>query len=418
MDYIKQRRKRIGTRWNLKNEIVLIFAGSETPIPGRGDQVYPFRSHSEYFYLTDREQPNAVLVFDPAEGWTEFNPRLTPEEAMWMAAIPEEGKDLRELEGWLAKRGDRKIANLGAAYSKSTADENLTKELREVLNQVRRPKDDEEIDRMRKAAAASTKAYAEISDLIAPGISERELQVELEYRFFKYGGDRTAYDTIVGSGPNSAMLHFSPTHRKLQADELLLIDAGAEYRGYASDVTRTYSTTGFSPIQKDIYAIVLEANKNGVARCKAGIEYRDIHLHASLDLARGLIDLGLLKGDPQSLVEQGSHALFFPHGIGHLVGLGVRDAGGYLPGRLPSDQFGSRFLRIDMPLQPNYTVTIEPGIYSIPVILQNKAFREQHKDTVNWEKADAMLSFGGIRIEDNVRVTEGEPEVLTAGIGK
>jgi Xaa-Pro aminopeptidase len=418
MDYIAQRRERIAARWNLTDEIILISSGSEIIIPGRGDQTYPFRSHSEFFYLTDREVPNAVLAYDPKEGWTGFYPRLTPEQAMWMAPIPEEGRDAKELTDWLEKRKGRRIANLGSPNSAVTSDENLEKELREALSQVRRPKDEEEIDRMRKAAAASTKAYAAIDGLISPGKSEREIQVELEYHFFKNGGDRTAYDTIVGSGPNSAMLHFTPTHRTLQMGELVLIDAGAEHKGYASDVTRTYPTTTFTSEQRDIYSIVLEANKNGIARCKAGVEYRDIHLHASLDLAQGLIDLGLLKGNPQSLVEQGSHALFFPHGIGHLVGLGVRDAGGYLPGRLPSDQFGSRFLRIDLPLQPNYTVTIEPGIYFIPVILQNKEFREQHRDTVNWDKADSMLNFGGIRIEDNVRITEGEPEVLTAGIAK
>src|SRR5207248_10169046 len=129
-----------------------------------------------------------------------------------------------------------------------------------------------------------------------------------------------------------------------QPNELVLIDAGAEHRGYAADVTRTFSTTGFTPEQRDIYSIVLETEKNAIIQCRAGVEYKDIHRNASLHIARGLVDFGLLKGNPESLVEQGSHALFFPHGIGHLVGLGVRDAGGYLPGRLPSDQFGSRYL--------------------------------------------------------------------------
>jgi Xaa-Pro aminopeptidase len=254
--------------------------------------------------------------------------------------------------------------------------------------------------------------------MIRPDTTERQIQIELEAEFFRNGAERTAYDSIVGGGPNSALFHFTPSGRAFKENELVLIDAGAEYRGYASDVTRTYSTSTFTPEQRDIYAIVLETNKRAIERCKPGVEYKDIHLGAALDLARGLVDLGLLIGNPESLVERGSHALFYPHGVGHLVGLGVRDASGYMPGRKPEEKLGLRYLRIDLPLVAGYTVTIEPGIYFIPVLLQNRELRVEHRDAVNWEKVDKMMDFGGIRIEDNVHVTTGEPEVLTRAIPK
>jgi Xaa-Pro aminopeptidase len=132
----------------------------------------------------------------------------------------------------------------------------------------------------------------------------------------------------------------------------------------------------------------------------------------------GLVAFGLLRGSPDSLIEQGAHALFFPHGIGHMVGLGVRDAGGYLPGRLPNDRPGLRYLRIDLPLKPGYAVTIEPGIYFIPSMLRNEEHRRTYRDAVNWNLADSMIGFGGIRIEDNVVVGESGCEILTSSIPK
>ena len=157
---------------------------------------------------------------------------------------------------------------------------------------------------------------------LQPGATERRIQIEMEAEFFRSGAACTAYDTIVGSGPNAAVLHFAPTERTLQRGEVLLIDAGAEIEGYAADVTRTYPVGGeFNAEQQAIYDFVLVAERNGIARCVPGKEYREIHLEANVDLARGLVDFGLLKGNAESLVEREAQALFFPHGIGHMVGL-------------------------------------------------------------------------------------------------
>jgi Xaa-Pro aminopeptidase len=253
--------------------------------------------------------------------------------------------------------------------------------------------------------------------LIAPGRTERDIQVELEAAFFRGGADSLAFDTIVASGPNSGVLHFPPTSRQLQDGELVLIDAGGEVRGYASDVTRTYPVSGsFTPEQAALHDLVDRAGRAATARCAAGIEFRELHRTAALVIAEGLVDFGLLRGHPESLVQGGAVTLFFPHGVGHMVGLGVRDAGEVLPGREPDP--GLPRLRADLPLQRGHVVTIEPGIYFVPALLSEPDIRARLRDQVNWERADGLTDsgFGGIRIENNVLVTDDGHEVLTADI--
>ena len=167
-----------------------------------------------------------------------------------------------------------------------------------------------------------------------------------------------------------------------------------------------------------MYALVLQAQRAAIGRCCAGVEYRDIHLAAALDVAQGLVDAGFLRGNAADLVEQGASALFCPHGIGHMVGLGVRDAGGYVPGRSHSEAPALRFLRIDLPLEPGHVVTIEPGIYFPPHVLEDPDIRRQHRDTVVWNRVDKLRGFGGIRIEDDVLILDGGNEVLTGAIPK
>jgi len=423
-DYLERRRHAARAAWNLDQEIVLVAAGDLIPIPGGADQTYPFRPHSEYYWLADRSRPGSVLAFDPRDGWVDFVPRVTEEERVWVGDVPDEGVPLKDdegggLEGWLEARRGRPLAILGCPLPELGDDEELVSRLREALTQARRPKDAIELDRIRSAARATAAGFARVRELIRPGITERALQIELEAEFFRHGSGRTAYDSIVGSGPNAAIFHVSPSHRACQSGEVVLIDAGADVDGYAADVTRTYAVDGaFSPELRDLYQVVLAVEKNAITRCRAGQEYREIHLRAGLELTRGLVDLGYLRGDPESLFEQDATALFFPHGVGHMVGLGVRDAGGYLPGRERSERPGLRFLRLDLPLEPGHVVTIEPGLYFVPALLNDPERREQYREQVDWARVDPMIGRGGIRIEDNILVTEGDPENLTAAIPK
>jgi Xaa-Pro aminopeptidase len=253
--------------------------------------------------------------------------------------------------------------------------------------------------------------------LLREGVSEREVQIEFEAEAFRHGAEMMAYDTIVGGGVHSAVLHFAPSARRFQAGELVLIDAGAQYLGYASDVTRTYPVGGrLEARQQELHSVVHNAEQAAIARCGPGVEWRDVHLTAALVIAEGLAACGILRGDPESLVESGAVWLFFPHGVGHLVGLGVRDAGGIPLAERRNDPKPYPNLRIDLPLEPRMVVTVEPGIYFVPALLNDPEHRRQQRDRVAWDQVDRMLDFGGIRIEDNILITETGREIITAGI--
>lgn len=418
MTDLNARRTRLAAAWALTDACVLVGAGSPVAIPGGADQTYPFLAHSEYLWLAGHETPESVLAFDPREGWTDFVPAVTQAERVWEGRTASRGTPREGLAGWLAARKGRTLAVLGCPVVGVTDDADLTAQLREQLMQVRRPKDAAELERLRRASAATAAGFKALVAALKPGVSERELQVELESAFFRAGADRTGYSSIVGIGSNSGVLHFAPGDRRAQPGDVVLVDAGAEVARYTADVTRTYRLPGGGDdgFFRDLHALVQTVEREGVAGCVKGAEWRDLHLAAARRIAEGLVSLGILVGDPDALVERDTHALFFPHGLGHMVGLGVRDASGYLPGRPRSTRPGLSMLRTDLPLEPGYVMTVEPGIYFIPALLQDASLREQHRDAVRWDRVDALLDFGGIRIEDDVLVTEGAPEVLTAAI--
>ena len=389
---------------------MLVAAGDPVPVPGRYDITYPFRAHSEYVWLTDRNRPGGVLAFDPAEGWVEFVAPVTREELLWTGVegmeegVPAGTRPRDELAAWLR---ERRCAVLGSPLPEIASEP--IDELRESLTAVRRVKDEVELGRMRLAARATVAGHRVFASLVAAGRTERELQVELEAEFFRNGADALAYDSIVAGGPHSAVLHFAPTSRPLADGELVLVDAGGEYRGYASDITRTYPVSGtFSAEQQALHDTVRRALAVAIDACKPGVEWRDVHRAAALVIAEGLVDAGVLRGDPESLFEQGAVTLFFPHGVGHMVGLGVRDAGGALRDRQPHGP-GFPSVRVDVPLEAGYAMTVEPGLYFVPPLLADRP----HADAVRWERVEQLLDFGGIRLEENVVVTPDGCDVLT-----
>ena len=221
-------------------------------------------------------------------------------------------------------------------------------------------------------------------------------------------------------------MHNHSTHNTLEEGQLLLLDGGAEARsGYATDITRTWPVGGtFTRRQKAAYDAVLEAQLTAIDLLRPGVRYKDVHLAACSVLAQFLIDEKLIRCTPTEAVERGVHALFFPHGIGHLIGLDVHDLenfgdrAAYPAGRSRSNQFGLSYLRLDLTLEPNMAVTIEPGFYIAPAILNHKALVDPLKDLLNPEQINHWIGFGGIRIEDDVRVTNDAPEVLSGAIPK
>jgi Xaa-Pro aminopeptidase len=419
---LTRRRTAAADAWNLTDELVLVGAGDPIAVPGRYDRTYPFRAHSEYLYLTDRERPRGVLAFDPRDGWIDFVEPVTREEVLWSGVdgldegVPDGGRPVSELPAWLEARRDRPCGCLGAGVPGVSSDAELDEELRYTLTQVRRPKDEVELARMRSAEQATRAGFVALEPLIEPGRTERELQIELEAHFFRGGADALAFETIVAGGAHSAVLHFAPTARALRDGDLALIDAGGEYRGYASDVTRTYPVSGaFTPEQAHVNRTVARALQTAIETCRPGAEWRDVHRAAAIVIADGLVDFGILRGEPETLFERGAVSLFFPHGVGHMVGLGVRDAGGVLRGRSEPGP-GFPRLRVDLPLERDYAMTVEPGIYFIPAMLGDRTTREELRDAVGWDRVDSLLDFGGIRLEENVVITDDGCDVLTGDI--
>jgi Xaa-Pro aminopeptidase len=423
-EVLEQRQARIASTLSVGDAVLLIGAGDPVPLPENSDQTYPFRSHAEYFYLTAQECPGGVLALDPRDigtggtGWTSFVPAVTEGERVWQDRKQLPGRPLAELPAWLAARRDRTVVQLGAPVRGITADEAKTTQMREAFTHARRPKDETEIALIRRAASATARGFAKVRELMRPGHTERTLQIELEAEFFRGGGTRTGYGTIVGSGPNAAVLHFEPSLREVGPNEFVLIDAGAEIDRYTADVTRTFIAGTPSAFQRDLYQAVLTTEERAIAKCIIGAEWKEIHLAAAKDLVTGLVAMDVMRGTPESLIEQEAHTLFFPHGIGHMVGLGVRDAGGLAPGRQKDPRASLRTLRMDLPLAAGYVVTIEPGLYFIPALLNDPARRAKYRDCVNWTLVDEHLALGGVRIEDNVLVTDGAPEILTSAIPK
>jgi Xaa-Pro aminopeptidase len=416
---LQRRRAAVVEAWGLGHEVVLIGAGDPIHRPGRDDTTYPFDAHSEYYYLADRNRPAGVLAFDPRDGWFDFVAPITASDRLWSGAPAgePEGPTTDRLEQWLAERRGRPIVWLGSAPAEAQVDPGLAEELRFGLSAVRRRKDEVELERMRVACQATRAAFSAVLPFLREGVSEREAQIELEAEAFRHGAEAMAYDTIIGGGVNSAVLHFAPSARRFGAGELVLIDAGAQYLGYASDVTRTYPVGGrLDELQQELHSVVHRAQRASIDQCRPGVEWRDVHLTAALVIADGLAACGILRGDPASLVESGAVWLFFPHGIGHLVGLGVRDAGGTPLRERRAEPKPYPNLRIDLPLEPGMIVTVEPGIYFVPAIVNDPEHRRQQRERVDWDRVDGLLEFGGIRIEDNVLITDDGHEIITAEI--
>ncbi|MFN0094131.1 MAG: aminopeptidase P N-terminal domain-containing protein [Dehalococcoidia bacterium] len=441
---LRARRDRMANEWAGHTGPVLVASGLPLPISG-SDQFHDFHAHAEHRYLSGASEPGSVLAFDDREGWTLFAPVASLEDRVWSGeGTPLEvlasanGLDrvlpAERLVGWLEARRGESVAVLGnhdlthqpGAYGvpnwlalETTVDDEASERLSTIVAEARRTKDASEVATMRAAASATAAGHLAAMRLTRPGMTERQLQVEVEAEFYRNGSPRTAYGSIVGGGPNGAVLHFLPTNRPFADGEIVLMDAAAEVESYAADVTRVFPVgRRFEGIHRDLYALVLAVQEHAIAKARPGKEYKDLHLEASSQIAQGLVDLGILRGAADDLVERDAHALFFPHGLGHMLGLATHDSGGCLAGRPRSDRFGLKWLRADIPLAPGFVVTIEPGIYFIRALLTDAARREQYRDAVDWARVDTLLDIGGIRIEDDILITEDEPEVLSAAIPK
>ncbi len=403
---------------------------------------YRFRAESHFLYLIGRHLEGAILSFHE-EKWTLYAPPPDPSDALWTGPAPslqeleaELGlpvRPLAELQGgpevalippqdadtalWLAEQLDRDIIAGGGA-SLEGADITLA----EALIAARLQHDDAAIAQLRQAAAVTVEAHRAGFKATRPGLREAAVRAAMELPITA-AGMTPSYNSIVTV--HGEVLHSERHHHEIQAGDLLLADVGAETaEGYAGDVTRTWPVSGvFSSTQRAIYQAVLTAQRAAIAKVMPGVRYLEVHRAAGRALLGALAELGLINGDPEQAYAAGLAALFFPHGIGHLLGLDVHDMedlgdrAGYGPGRARLPGAGDRFLRLDRDLAPGMVVTIEPGFYQIPG-LTAREHAGALAPLVNWSELERYADVRGIRIEDDVLVTEQGHEVLTEALPK
>jgi len=395
------------------------------------DVEYAFRQDSDFFYLTGFNEPEAVAVLAPHHEEHRFILFVQPKERekeVWTgyrtgveAAKEKFGADeaypIAELNEKLPKyleKADRIYYHLGrdrafndtilkhwqqlmAGYPKRGTGPIAIESTNPILHAMRQVKSSAELEMMRKAVAISVEAHNHAREFTQPGRYEYEVQAELEHIFRRRGGMGPAYPSIVASGANSCVLHYIENDRQMQDNELLLIDAGCAYGYYNADITRTFPVGNkYTPEQKIIYEIVLKAQLEAIAQVQPGNPYNQFHDTAVRVLVEGLMDLGLLAGDIEEIIKEEKYKPFYMHRTGHWLGLDVHDAGVYKHG----ENWQS--------LQPGHVVTVEPGLY-----IGTDLEPAEGQPTI-----DECWRGIGIRIEDDVLVTESGHEVLTAGVPK
>jgi Xaa-Pro aminopeptidase len=283
---------------------------------------------------------------------------------------------------------------------------------------------DEEIIEIEKAHAIAYDMHKAAMQMVKSGIYERDIAGNIEGIAIAAGG-YVAFPVILSR--HGEILHNHYHGNLLRDGDMVINDSGAENSmHYASDITRTIPVSGkFSVQQKEIYEIVLKAQNESIAASKPGVKNKDIHLKAALIITEGLKELGIMRGDTQEAVKKGAHALFFPHGLGHMMGLDVHDMEnlgedyvGYDREVKRSDQFGLAYLRLGKKLQSGYVITIEPGIYFIPELIRTWQKEKKFGEFIAYERLDNYIEFGGIRIEDDIVVTNDGSQIIGKPIPK
>ncbi|MDB3994686.1 Xaa-Pro aminopeptidase [Gammaproteobacteria bacterium] len=387
------------------------------------DTEYSYRQDSNFYYLSGYEEPESLILIRPnqdKERFVIFCRDRDPLREQWdgfrtgqEGVIQDYGADAaysinsideimpKLLEGakniyfsMSAPCGvDAKISSWVEDIRKNTRSgaeppQNLLS-LDSILHEMRLIKESDEMDLMKKAANITTEAHIRAMQSVRPGMYEYQLEAEYLYAFNKNGARSPAYNSIVGGGNNSCILHYVENNAELKDGDLVLVDAGCEYQYYASDVTRTFPVNGkFSPEQREIYSIVLEAHKQSMEQAKPGNKWNLMHEKSVEVIVEGLLSIGLLQGSRDEIIDKGEYSKFYMHRIGHWLGMDVHDVGSY-------KQDGDW-----RPLEEGMVMTVEPGIYILD----------------SMEGVDDKWKGIGVRIEDDIAITESGLEILTPDV--
>jgi Xaa-Pro aminopeptidase len=406
-----------------ENSVAIIPAAREAI--RSNDTNYRYRQNSDFFYLTGFEEPEAIAVITPAPEpkYILFVRPRDPEREIWDGrragvdgARTEHGADeafpISEFNEKLAdilngpeklyyRLGDgnpqldetiiRQLASVRTLNRKPISVPQTIIDSASIIHEMRVIKSEEEIAIMQRAADIAAEAHVEAMKSARPGMMEYEIEALVEQVFRRAGALGPSYTSIVGAGANATVLHYINNDGQLKDGDLLLLDAGAEYKGYASDITRTFPVNGrFTAAQREIYNLVLETQMSCVEMVRPGVRHLDIKNHSIEMLTEGMVRLGLLEGEPEELIKEEKYMQFYMHGLGHYLGIDVHDVGRYFV------EGESR------PLEPGMVMTVEPGLYISP---NTKGIPEKYLGI-------------GVRIEDDVLATENGPRVLTDKVPK
>lgn len=402
---------------------------------------YRFRASSHFLYLVGVGVEGAVLAVADEESQL-FLPDRDALDDLWHGPLPSRrelaqllGVDVQPLSQLSAFLSDRIPALAPCMHSQGLTSVRAVRasrpiqakegdlRLAQAMIELRLTHDQEALEEIRRAASVSVDAHRSGMRATRRSSFEREVCAVMESAC-AHAGFGTAYGSIVTV--HGEVLHNHEHHHPLVPGDLLLADVGSESdTGYASDITRTWPVSGrFSQSQRDIYQLVLAMQEAAIAKVAPGVRYRDVHLTAARVLVDGLCQLGILRGQVDALVEDGTYALFFPHGVGHLLGLDVHDMedledlAGYAEGRSRSKQFGLSYLRLDRDLAPGMVVTIEPGFYQVPSLLSDPTRVGLSAAALDQTRLSQFRDIRGIRIEDDVLVTENGRRVLSEAVPK
>lgn len=443
-----ERRKML--RAQVGEGLILIPGNEESSMNYRAN-TYHFRQDSSFLYFFGINKPGFYGVCDvDSDQDTLYGDDFTIDDIIWMGEQPsvrdlaaevavERTASLNDLETMLKKavssgkkihilppyRGDHDI-KLGQLMGVSCegVSKFVSQDLVAAVVKLRAIKDHYEIGEIEKAVEVAGIMHTTAMKMAYPGNFERELAGAIEGIALSHGGP-VSFPVILSMDGQTLHNHYHGN--ELTQGRMVVCDAGAETAMcYASDITRTFPVGGkFSSQQKDIYNIVLKANMETIKASAPGRTYREVHLMAAKIIAGGLKELGLMKGDLDEAVAAGAHALFFPHGLGHMLGLDVHDMEGlgennvgYNEALKRSDQFGLAYLRLGRKLEPGFVVTNEPGCYFIPALIDQWKEEKKHEQFIDYNQVEKYRSFGGVRIEDDVLITDTGSRVLGTPIPK
>jgi Xaa-Pro aminopeptidase len=416
---------------------LLLFLGNDESPMNYADNAYPFRQDSTFLYYFGLDRPGCAAVMDLDAGNTVVfadDPGL--DDLVWTGPQPPVAElaagsgvqataSAAALGPWLGKTAGRPVQflppyrpehRIKLAQLLGRPGEPPVPFIRAVV-EMRAVKEDGEVAELERAVDLSVAMHLAAMAMVRPGVTEAELHAQVTGVALGAGA-ALAYPVIATV--HGETLHNHHYRNTLRSGQMLLLDAGAESAGhYAGDLTSTTPVDrDFTPHQRDLYQLVLAAHLGSLERLRPGVPFREVHLAACRTLAEGLKDLGLMKGDVADAVDQGAHALFFPCGLGHMLGLDVHDMEnlgetwvGY-EGEAKSPQFGLKSLRLARPLKPGFVLTVEPGLYFIPGLIQRWRAESRFAHWIDYAQVERYADFGGIRLEENVLVTAGGHRVL------